>query len=453
MPGTILIVEDDPAARFFLSAALRDDGYEVVEAGSAEEALERMDRRSVDLAVLDVYLPGKTGIELLTDLLAIDPDLPVIFLTGQPDVRDAVQAMKLRACDFLPKCTDLNIIKGTIAHLVKNVQLQREIERLRAAPLSSRPAGGPFVMGKSPRTSRVLTMVDKVARTSSTVLITGESGTGKERIAQLIHAKSDRANKPMVAINCAAIPENLVESELFGSGKGAFTGAVNRIGLIEQADKGTLFLDEIGTLKPEVQAKLLRVLENRTVRRLGETEDHPIDIRLIAASNVDLKQATNDGSFRSDLFYRISVFTIELPPLRERKGDIGPLVAAYIDYFNKEMVRFVEGVTPEALACLEAYSWPGNVRELRNVVERGIILCDGPQIGIEHLPDEIARLSCSVTDNTSPAPGLPLGQSLLDLERRYIQEAIQRANGDLTEAAKILGISEEELRKRLNHSK
>ncbi|MHB0875464.1 MAG: sigma-54-dependent transcriptional regulator [Anaerolineae bacterium] len=390
MPGTILVVDDEFAPRHFVSLCLSEEGYEVLQAETAEQALAALSERNIDLVVLDLRLPGgRSGLDVLPEMLASNPDLPVVFLSGQASVPEVVQAMKLRACDFMPKPPDLNVLRRTIAHLLRNAQLQREVQRLRANP---KDLTQPFVAGTTRKMARVVEMAERVAPTNASILITGESGTGKERIAHLVHGKSNRADKSLVALNCAAIPEHLLESELFGSAKGAFTNAVARKGIIEQAEGGTLFLDEISAMKMDMQVKLLRFLEDKIIRRLGATTDIKVDVRVISASNRDLKAAIAQGSFREDLFYRLAVFVIDLPPLRDRRSDIAQLVAAYINHFNREQTRTIDGVTPEALACLEAYDWPGNVRELRNIIERAIILADGPQIGVEHLPIELSSL-------------------------------------------------------------
>jgi len=449
-PATVLLVEDEDAIRFFLSSALTDEGYEVLQAACAGEAVDLLDGRQVDLVILDLRLPDRSGLDLLPDILRYDPDLPVIFLSDKARVGDAVQAMKLRACDFIEKPPDLLTLKRTIAHLTRNVQLQREVKRLQSNP---RVSAFPFVVGKTRKMTRLVDMAERVAPTGASVLITGESGTGKERIAELIHGKSPRRVKPMSAINCAAIPENLLESELFGAVRGAFTGAVPRKGIIEEADGGTLLLDEISAMKPDMQVKLLRALEQRLVRRLGSTEDIPVDVRLISASNRNLLAAIEQGGFREDLYYRLAVVVLEVPPLRERRSDISLIVAAYIDHFNREIGRAVEGVTPEAQAALEAYAWPGNVRDLRNVIEGAMIFCDDSQIGIQHLPPRIARHSLELAElDHEKGAGMPFGRSLLEIERRLINDAIRRANGDVSAAAHLLGITVDELESRLTPS-
>lgn len=445
MSGTILIVEDNPGTRFFLSRALKDTGYKVLEADRGKRALEIVTEENVDLIILDLRLPDCSGLELMPKFLGQDPDLPIVVLTAHGEVPDAVQAMKLRASDFIVKPPDLNVLRQTIAQLLRNSSVQKEILRLRS---DSADKGAPFVPGKSRKMARILEMVERIAPTPASVLLTGETGTGKERFASLIHSKSDKANKSFIAINCSAVPEHLIESELFGSVKGAFTGATSRKGLIEEAHGGTLFLDEISAMKPDMQVKLLRVLEERVVRRVGATSGTEVDIRLIAASNRNLKAMIDQGTFREDLYYRIAVFSIELPPLRERQQDIAIIAAAYINYYNRVNGKFVEGLTPEALACLEKYTWPGNVRELRNAIESAVILTEGSHIGLEHLPPQVTMHVSACSDET-PKVKTPLDGSLPEMERRIINDALERCGGDLAATADLLGISEQELRLRM----
>jgi len=451
MPARILIVEDNASTRFFLSERLAEEGYEITEAESCAEALAALEERSFDLVILDLVLGDGTGLELLPSIHSVDPNIPVVFLSGAATVEDAARAMRLRACDFIEKPPDFAVLRSKIAHLVENIGLRREVQRLRA---SHNNGSLPFIVGKSRKMARAMETVKLVAPTNANVLLTGENGTGKTCIANMIHALGLRADKPFISVNCAAIPEHLIESELFGSVKGAFTNAVNRPGLIEQADGGTLFLDEISAMKPDMQVKLLRVVEEKRVRRLGAKEEIKIDVRLISATNQDLRKAVEEGSFRQDLFYRLAVFTIDIPPLRERREDIPQIVAEYISHFNRETDKFIEGVTPEALACLQQYEWRGNVRELRNAIERAVILCDSPQIGIEHLPPEVAALSFDVVSEKEtelpPIPEPPFGRTLAEIERKYISQALGRAGGNLELAASYLGISVGELRQRLS---
>jgi len=453
MQGNILIVEDDQKARFFLAGSLAQEGYTIFEVGSAEEALVALSEHAIDLVLLDLGLPGRSGMEILPDILARDPTLPVVILTGSREVEQAVLAMKLRACDFIVKPVNLPALKCTIANLLTTTGVHDQVEMSRSTQSDS---SQPLVFGKSRRMLRVMDMIEQVAPLPTSVLLLGESGTGKERVANLLHSRSGRANHPFVPINTSAIPEQLMESELFGTMKGAHSAAsANRKGLIEYADGGTLFLDEISAMKPDMQVKLLRVLEDRVVRRLGATTDIKVDVRIIAASNRNLQAMIEEGTFREDLYYRLAVFTIQLPPLRERVEDIPEIAAAYINYFNRQTGRFVEGITPEALACLQTYSWPGNIRELRNAIERSVILAKEGEIGLQHLPPEVAKLSLQAVSALSHGDGSPqrLPYSLGEWEHQLISQALAQAGGNHRQAAAILGLSVDELERRLGSSR
>jgi len=449
MPGSILIVEDDVSTRLFLATSIRRDGYVVREASTVEEALDQLRKHPIDLVILDLGLPDRSGMELLPEVTASDPNLPVIVLTSSQEPADAVLAMKLRACDFLIKPPNLVSLKQIIAHLLNTAQLHDHIEVLKS---SQGDASQPFVLGKSRAMGQVLEMVEDVAPLPTSVLILGESGTGKERIARLLHDRSPRARHPFVAVNTAAIPDNLMESEFFGAMRGSYSGATkDRKGIIEHTHGGTLFLDEISSMKPDLQVKLLRVLEDGKVRRLGSSSDIEVDTRIISASNQDLQEMIQAGTFREDLYYRLAVVVIELPPLRERLEDIPDLTAAYIDHFNRELSRFVEGVTPEALSCLKAYSWPGNIRELRNVIERAMIRAKEGEIGLEHLPRELQRVSLRAISPRPTARDDPgrLAHSLVDYDKQLISQALVQADGDHEYAARLLGITVEEMDRRL----
>ncbi len=449
MPGCILLVEDDMKARLFLSTSLKREGYAVREAESAREALEQLQGHPIDLVILDLGLPDRSGMELLPEITANYPNLPAIVLTASREPSDAVMAMKLHACDFLVKPPDLTVLKQTIAHLLNTSRLRDQIELLRA---SQSDATQPMVFGKSRAMMKVLEEVEHVAPQNTRVLLLGESGTGKERIANLIHSRSPRARRPFVAVNTSAIPEQLVESEFFGFMKAAHsTAKADRKGLFEHADGGTLFLDEISSMRHDLQAKLLRVIEDSKVRRLGSSSDIEVDVRIVSASNSNLLAMSREGAFREDLYYRLSGMIIRLPPLRERSEDIPELVAAYIDHFNRAAGSFVEGVSPEALSCLQAYPWPGNIRELRNAIERSVILAKEGEIGLEHLPQEVLKIS---PDALTPKPASGDGSdelkySLPELEKQLIRDALARTNGDRAAAAAALGLTVEDLERRL----
>jgi DNA-binding NtrC family response regulator len=401
------------------------------------------------LVLLDLRLPDIEGSEVLKEIKKVDIDLPVIMLTGYGTIDSAVEAMKWGAYDYVEKPPDLTELKLTVARALESRALRQEVERLR----SQRAQEFSWIVGQSSQMRRVAELVEKVAPSRATIIIQGESGTGKEVIAQAIHRQSDRALKPFMAINCAAIPEALLESELFGHEAGAFTDAKGRKkGLFEVADGGTLFLDEISGMRLEMQAKLLRVLETNVLRRVGGTQDIKVDLRIISATNRDLKGMIREGGFREDLFYRLSVVVIDVPPLRERAKDIDLFVVAFLAEFSEAMGKKVRGVSEEALRYLRAYPWPGNVRELRNVMERAVILCDGEEIEPAHLPAEIVE-SGRAARPVMASLEVPLGEEGIDLkgtmeafERRMIEEALRRSGGNQSQAARLLGISRDMLR-------
>jgi DNA-binding NtrC family response regulator len=373
MSATILLVEDDATARLFLTPQLRDGGYEVVEAATLKEAHRSLDRNEADIVVLDVQLPDGYGPSLLERINREQPGLPVIVVTGFGDIRTAVECMKLGARDFIEKPFDVAQLRKSVDKAAESVALMRELAHLRSAnhPLDD------WVLGETPAMRRVGQDLKRVAPANSTVLITGENGTGKEVIARAIHAMSPRAGKLMVSVSCANFSDTLLESELFGYESGAFTGATKRKeGLFVTANGGTLFLDEISTMRPELQARLLRVLEERTVRRVGGSTETRVDVRIIAATNRSLAEMVERNEFRIDLYHRLNVVEIKLPPLRERRDDIPALVGYFIRKYNPELNRSVTGVGPGVMEALKAYHWPGNIRQLRNAIERAMLYCD-----------------------------------------------------------------------------
>lgn len=387
MSKTILFVDDETNLRTFMSKTLRRDGYEVLEADTLAAAREQLGTNWIDIIILDRMLPDGEGLALLKELQHSDHKPPVIMLTAYGAIDNAVAAMKMGAHDYLTKPVETEELRARLERISETVSLRQELDHLR------QKSGGSlqeWIVGQTPAMRRVAQDVETVAPTNSTVLITGESGTGKEVVALIIHHKSLRSDKPFRPINCAALPEHLLENELFGHETNAYTGAgKQRKGLFEVADGGTLFLDEISNMKPEMQAKLLRVIQERTVRRLGGARNIPVDIRLLAATNQDLEKAMEEGRFRQDLYFRLSVVRIHLPPLRQRVADIPLFVAAFVDGFNRELGKSISGVSPEALDALKSHSWPGSIRELRNVIERAAVFCGGDQIEISHLPQEI----------------------------------------------------------------
>ncbi len=389
MSATVLIVDDEATLLSFLERILADEGYETLVATTLAQAEQQLETRHVDILLLDLALPDGDGLSLLERITRQRADLPVIVLTAFGAVHSAVQAMKLGAFDYLTKPFDTSELLVNLSKAAESVALRRELEQLRQ---KGRSGGDAWIVGETPAMRRLAEQLERVAPTPLSVLITGESGTGKEVLARTIHARSPRAGKAFMAINCAAIPDQLLESELFGYEPGAFTGAKRqKKGLIELADGGTLFLDEIGSMKLEMQAKLLRVLETKTLMRVGGTSEVRVNIRLMAATNRDLAAAVRAGEFREDLYYRLSVVQFHLPPLRERVADLPLFVATFLEQASREMGKRITSVHPRAMAALKAYRWPGNIRELRNVLERAVLFCDGPEIQLSHLPAEVAQ--------------------------------------------------------------
>jgi len=387
MAATILLVEDDETARSFMVPLLHDAGYEVREADKLEAAHHILDRGEADLVILDVQLPDGYGPTLLDRLSREQPVMPVIVVTGYGDIEMAVEAMKSGARDFIQKPVDMARLLQSVNKAAEAVALQRELAHLRDARLPTN-----WIIGDTPVMKRLASDLARVAPSNVTVLITGQSGTGKEMLAAAIHKISPRADRPWVPVNCANFSDTLLESELFGYEAGAFTGATKRKeGLFVTANGGTLFLDEISTMKPELQARLLRVLEERSIRRLGGTTETRVDVRIVAASNRDLPEMVRAGTFREDLFHRLNVVDLHLPPLRERKDDIPTLVGYFIQKYNREMGRNVLGVGPLVIEALKAHDWPGNIRQLRNAIERAMLFADGDTLEIGHFAPDIAE--------------------------------------------------------------
>ncbi len=454
MAATILIIDDDSMLTSFLASALGEEGYEMLTAGTGAEGEAILRTRPVDIVLLDFRLPDADGISVLTRIKQLDPSTQVIMLTAFSEVPTAVQAIKLGAYEYLHKPSDVTKLQTTIGRALKELSMRREIERMRQKP------GGyahRWIVGQSPKMRQVAQLAAKAAPGDATILIQGESGTGKEVVAHAIQQHSRRADKPFIIINCAAIPDQLLESELFGYEAGAFTGARRqKKGLLEMADGGTFFLDEISEMPLPMQAKLLRVLETKSLRRIGGTADIRVDVRFIAASNRDLRAAGQDGILRQDLYYRLSVVVIDLPPLRERMEDLELFVNAFVDEFNRMMGKNITGVAKETLALMQRYHWPGNIRELRNVIERAMVLCDGQEILPAHLPAELAetivpldRSGLSRLRLELPPGGLDLEKLVAQLEQSLIKEALARTGGNQNEAARLLSISRDQLRYRL----
>jgi len=442
---TILIVEDEAKMRRLLELNLGEDGFTTLSAGDAESGLKLLRENTVDLVVTDLKLPGMNGLEFLQTLKRQNAALPVVVMTAFGSVETAVEAMKAGASDYVLKPFSLSEMRMVIRKELDVRDLREENRSLREA-LGQRYAH-PNVVARSVKMQEVLATVERVAPTNSTVLLGGESGVGKDLIARAIHEKSRRASGPFIKINSTAIPENLLESELFGYEKGAFTGAnASKPGKFELADKGTLFLDEIGDVPPTIQVKLLRVLQEREFERLGGTRTVKVDVRLIAATNRDLREALEQGTFREDLYYRLNVVPIDIAPLRQRKEDIPDLVNLFISRFAGDSGKQVKSISPEAMQILVNYHWPGNVRELQNIIERACALAKGTVIELEDI-----HLDVRPAKTANGASGfLPEGMTLEHWEDEMIREALRRANGNKSQAARLLGLSRNALRYRLS---
>ncbi|MCS7024049.1 MAG: sigma-54 dependent transcriptional regulator [Bryobacteraceae bacterium] len=443
MKTRILVVEDEEKLRRVLELHFQSSGYEVDLAGSAEEALALSDRAHVVLT--DLKLPGASGQELLLSLQRQNPSLPVIVMTAFGTVETAVEAMKNGAYDFVLKPFSLDHLRRVIEKALEVSTLREENRKLKEE-LGQRYEFDNLV-GSSRAMQEIFAVVARVAPTRATVLLCGESGVGKDMIARAIHHHSPRRDRPFVKINCTAIPENLLESELFGYEKGAFTGAhTNKPGKFEQADSGTVFLDEIGDVPPSIQVKLLRVLQEREFERLGGNRTLKIDVRVIAATNVDLREALEQGTFREDLYYRLNVVPINIPPLRERKEDIPALARHFLRKHAADLGSAVEEISEQAMAKLMDYHWPGNVRELENVIERSLVLCSRTKLEAGDIRlDTVPRSKAAVSSSF-----LPEGMSLEEYEQSLIREALRRSGGNKSQAARLLGLTRNALRYRLS---
>jgi two-component system response regulator AtoC len=463
----VVIADDEPSLRKVISSLLRREGYEVLEARDGEEALSLL---SSEVAVLisDLRMPKLDGMQLFRRAIAEYPDLKVILFTAYGRITESVEAVKLGAFDFVEKGTDNEHILQAVRKAVASYELDQRAPR-RPVGLIPPQLGRYGLVGTAPALQKVFSLIEKVADTPSTVLIIGESGTGKELVARALHEHSGRKNESFIRINCAAIPRTLMESELFGYDKGAFTGAVSaKPGRFELADRGTLFLDEIGELAVEMQVKLLRVLQESEFERVGGIRTLRVDVRVIAATNRDLVKEAAAGNFREELYYRLNVVPIQLPPLRERVADIPLLVSHFLTRFNERLRKSVSGLADEAMAALLRYPFPGNIRELENVIERTVLLAEGPVIEARDLPPNVAQLSSSPPPPPLRSQALPLGSSsrplatsLKDIvrqetervEREMIQRALSDTQGNVTQAAKQLGISRKSLQIKMKELK
>ncbi|MGH9405000.1 MAG: sigma-54-dependent transcriptional regulator [Terriglobia bacterium] len=446
MPS-ILIVEDETKMQRLLELSLEAEGYVTRQAADAEGGLKQLRQEKFDLVITDLKLPGMDGLEFLQAVKRVDAHMPVILMTAFGTIETAVQAMKAGASDYVLKPFALEEMKLVVQKELNLRRLQEENRNLREA-LGQRYEFK-NIIARSPKMQEVLAVVDRVAPTNSTVLLGGESGVGKDMIARTIHQHSKRSAGPFVKINCAAIPENLLESELFGFERGAFTGAVTaKPGKFELADKGTIFLDEIGDVAPAIQVKLLRVLQEREFERLGGTKTLKVDVRLVAATNRDLRAALEQGTFREDLYYRLNVVPVNIPPLSEHKEDIPELVHCFLERFAREAGKDVMGVTPAAMKLLMDFHWPGNVRELENIIERAVALSSGREIDAADIRLDLTPTRTAETAGAAPFP--PAGMTLDQYENEIIREALRRATGNKSQAARLLGLSRNAFRYRLS---
>jgi len=439
--STVLIVDDEEGVRESVRAVL-EDTCEVLQAANGQQALDVLGSHEVDLVMLDQRMPGESGIDILPRLKAVDSSIVVVLATAVRDVRMAVEAMRRGAYDYLTKPFDLEEILLVVRRALEKRALEREVVSLRSALAEGPPTtAGSFegMVGRDPEMVRIYRLIGQIAEAPATVLITGESGTGKELIARAVHHQSGRRAAPFVAINVAAIPDTLLESELFGHEKGAFTGAhARRLGRFELAHGGTVFLDEIGSMRLELQTKLLRVLQEREIERLGGGRPVPVDVRVLAATNINLRQAIRDRTFREDLFYRLNVVPIHVPPLRERRVDIPPLVRHFVQKIARESHRDVRGVSPGALDVLTRYDWPGNVRELENVIHRAVVLASGPVIQLQDVPLDVAMPDSSRVAEEAGATSLR--DACDQFERQYVLRVLERVHWNVSRAARLLGV-------------
>jgi two-component system, NtrC family, response regulator AtoC len=438
----VLVIDDDDPGRQVMDLLLRKAGYAVDTASTGNEGLEKLHSGNFNLVLVDLFLPDKSGIEILQEVRFFSPGIEVIVITGHASPKTAVQAMKEGAFDYITKPVHFDELKIVISKALEKQRLLSENVYLRKQLQERFEFDN--IIGRSQSMQRVFERMQRIVKTDSTVLVTGESGTGKELVARALHHNSRRAAKPFIAVNCGAIPESLLESELFGYMKGAFTGAVkDKLGKFEAANHGTIFLDEIGTMPMHLQSKLLRVLQEQEVERVGSTKPVKIDVRIVSATNVDLDELVRNGGFREDLYYRLNVIPLHLPPLRERREDILPLVSHFLDKFSHLMGRPVMNIAKPALEALERYRWPGNVRELENMVERLVALTEGDSIHLEDLPAEIAGQGGETRGlclELSP-DGIDMPLAIAELERKLISKAMEIGAGVKTKAAELLGLN------------
>jgi two-component system response regulator AtoC len=443
LKGKVLIIDDEKLVRWSLQQKLSKEGYEVESAPTGEEGLNLLREDGYELVLLDLRLPGMDGVQTLREIKKLEREIGVVMLTADTGLAQAVECVRLGAHNYLTKPFEFEQVKVALEKAREDLKLRREVSRLRRREQKK------ILVGESPQMRALRQLIVQIGESdATTVLIEGENGTGKELAAQAIHYGSARASQPFLAINCSAIPENLIESELFGHERGAFTDAKNlKKGLFELADGGTVLLDEIGDMRPALQAKLLRVLESREFQRVGGTKNITVDVRVIAATNRNLEEAVARGEFRQDLYYRLKVIALRMPALREQREDIALLARHYLRQFADEYGKPVKQLSDEAAAALEKYDWPGNVRELRNVIERLVILEHADVILPEHLP---AELRLQTRPNSRSLIQLPAeGVALVDVERELVRQAMERSGGNQSRAAELLGLERDALRRRL----
>ena len=451
MNERLLVVDDEPSMREFLDIMLSNDGYQVKTAGSGEEALELYRREDPDLVLTDVKMPGMSGLDLIREIHSFDPAAPIIAITAYACADDAIRAVKEGAYDYISKPFQIEDLRIVVRNALETRRLREENRRLRNAIEGKNQFED--IIGESRGMLEVFSLISRVAPSKANVLVMGESGTGKELVAMAIHRLSHRSGQPFVVVNCSAIPENLLESEMFGHVKGSFTGAVaNKPGLVEAAHQGTLFLDEVGEIPMSIQAKLLRFLQDRQFRRVGDNEDRRVDVRVIAATNRNLEKEMEEGAFREDLYYRLNVIRLTLPPLREREEDIPLLLDHFLERFSAEQGKTISKVSSLAMRVLCNYHYPGNVRELENVIERCVTLEQSDQLTAEHLPPKLVE-SAESQDAAGgpeiPPGGIDLNQATENLERELISKALTMSGGNRSRAARLLGITLRSMRYRL----
>ena len=444
--ATVLIVDDERNIRSGLSIAFEDEDFDTLEAENGEVAWNIINKKSVDLVITDLRMPVLSGYDLLKRISSTFPTLPVIVLTGHGTIEDAVKAMQDGAIDFFTKPVDLDHIILTARKALQNSKILEQNRRLteEITTLKQKVQARGTIIGKSEKLTKMMSLIEQVAPTRASVLVTGESGVGKELVADALHRLSDRKDGPFIKVHCASLSSNLLESELFGHEKGAFTGAVSqKKGRFELADGGTIFLDEIGEIDSATQVKILRVLQEREFERVGGTETIKVDVRIVAATNRDLLDEVKKGNFREDLYYRLNVVHIEVPPLRERREDIPLLMSSFLEEFNREDNRTIEGFSPAARKAMYAYSWPGNIRQLRNTIESAVVTCRGKVIDTGDLPEQI------VAENRAGEVSIRLGVTLSEAEKTVIMSTLDFCEGNKTKASEMLGIGRKTLHRKL----